>query len=74
MKIKLLSINPSIEVAPAPEEDKNILELKRKMETMETQLDEMKLRIKNSHTNGDPKAGLFFDAIFNDLEAGEKIS
>ena len=33
--------------------------------------DELKMRLKNGHGD-DPKAGMFFDAIFNDVEAQQK--
>ena len=75
------------QVAPAPEEaeekgdnpdavdqggqDDKMMEMQMKMEGLQSEVDELKMRLKNGHGD-DPKAGMFFDAIFNDVEAQQK--
>ena len=76
------------QVAPAPEEaeekenaengvvdevgkDEKLIEMQMKMEGLQSEVDELKMRLKNGHGD-DPKAGMFFDAIFNDVEAQQK--
>ena len=76
-----------VEVAPAPEEveekenaqdgvnkfgqDEKMMAMQIKMEGLQSEVDELKMRLKNGHGD-DPKAGMFFDAIFNDVEAQQK--
>ena len=75
------------QVAPAPEEaeekgdaqdavdqggqDDKMMAMQMKMEGLQSEVDELKIRMKNGHGD-DPKAGMFFDAIFNDVEAQQK--
>ena len=42
--------------------------IKRNFYFSQNELEELKINLKSSH-GSDPKAGLFFDAIFNDAEA-----
>ena len=60
------------EVGPTEEysEDQSeIGKLKKQMMLLQNEMNDMKMRIKNSHSVDDPKAGVFFDAIFNDIES-----
>ena len=75
---KVLFHKKDVQVAPATEKEQgkekrpsnNVDELSNKMELMQSDLDELRMRMKS--LPDDPKAGLFFDAIFNDLEAQQK--
>ena len=78
---KVLFHKKDVQVAPETDKDEktekpadNIDDIANKMDAMRSDLDEMKMRMKNFPHIEDPKAGLFFDAIFNDLEAQQKAS
>ena len=67
-----------VQVAPEAEtkNDDNILaenERQRQLESLQSKVDQLEMRLKSSsHGGDDPKAGVFFDAIFNDVEAQQK--
>ena len=75
---KVLFHKKDVQVEPETEKEQekrpsnDMDELANKMDKMENDLVEMKLRMKSLPHLEDPKAGLFFDAIFNDLEAQQK--
>ena len=71
---KVVFHKKDVQVAPEPEktQDKNapgMDDLSQKIDQLKNDLDEIRSRMKSSE---DPKAGLFFDAIFNDIEAQQK--
>ena len=66
----------------APEDEKAVESLSKEVQSMKSELkafesvkselEEIKMRLKG-HSD-DPKAGLYFDAIFNDVEAQRDIN
>ena len=66
-------------VAPSPEDDNenlndeqpDVAEVNKKLDNLESELADLKQRLKRAESD-DPKAGLFFDAIFNDVEAQQQ--
>ena len=58
------------EVSPLEisEEESDIGKLKEQITLLQNEIADIKLKYKNSHSE-DPKAGVFFDAIFNDIES-----
>ena len=64
-----------VQVAPEPEkenDENNMEDINRKMDNLQSELEELKMKLKSSSHGDDPKAGAFFDAIFNDVEAQQK--
>ena len=64
-----------VQVAPEPEkqnDDNNLEDIQRKMDNLQSEVEELKIKLKSSTHGDDPKAGVFFDAIFNDVEAQQK--
>ena len=66
-----------VQVAPEPEtenDDNNLAEneRQRQLESLQSKVDQLEMRLKSSSHSDDPKAGVFFDAIFNDVEAQQK--
>ena len=66
-----------VQVAPEAEtkNDDNILaenERQRQLESLQSKVDQLEMGPKSSSHGDDPKAGVFFDAIFNDVEAQQK--
>ena len=64
-----------VQVAPEPEKENNennMEDINRKMDNLQSEVEEQKMKLKSSSHGDDPKAGAFFDAIFNDVEAQQK--
>ena len=71
---KVVFHKKDVQVAPEPEKTQDKIapgmdDLSQKIDQLKNELDEVRSRMKSSE---DPKAGLFFDAIFNDIEAQQK--
>ena len=73
---KVLFHKKDVQVAPETEKEQekeklpsnNVDDLANKVNGMKSDLEELKIRMKSFPHLEDPKAGLFFDAIFNDLD------
>ena len=55
-------------VEPEPQSDKSEEDLKQKVDNIQNELQDIKVKLQREHF-GDKKSAIFFDAIFNDIEA-----
>ena len=71
--LKVVFHKKDVQVAPAEPEkqidENNMEDIHRKMDNLQSEVEELKMKLKSSSHGDDPKAGAFFDAIFNDVEA-----
>ena len=74
--LKVVFHKKDVQVAPAEPEkqndENNMEDIHRKMDSLQSEVEELKMKLKSSSHGDDPKAGAFFDAIFNDVEAQQK--
>ena len=73
--VKVVFHKKDVQVAPEPEkqnDENNLEDIQRKMDNLQSEVDELKMKLKSSSHGDDPKAGAFFDAIFNDVEAQQQ--
>ena len=58
-------------VGPEQEEEScnECKQLKEEFKGLKNEVEELRMKMKQAHHADDPKAGLYFDAIFNDVES-----
>ena len=69
-------INKRNSVKPSTQAEEEEEDLKQKVDNLQNELQDIRLKLQRGHYGhlGDKKSGMFFDVIFNDIEAQDMSS